>query len=332
MAHEPKLEVYKLYISAAATTADRSFGGFLEKKYPSTDFKLKTAYKTLFQDLITSIDTSFVLNAYRQKGLRIDENDSASTERSIRIKTTGQIISGRIKGGRYGQQRSIGNTSRPTQGFTRIKTTDIVLDSFYFLLYTPYGSNKGVLMIQSYSDDQINDVFINWLRSNLKGPGFNKPNLELYCPVKLQNEFKDKSAVKELKFTNDILLEEIDAAETITTESFTISISIRANEDGEKLSNLDNFVKHFKSFRFGSKKKEVTLEEFKRQTGTLYNGTHQSSFELGGEIDIKPTIYLKSKIDQQADGTPKWDSLDKFCLELLEDIKGEIYPELDEIS
>ncbi|PTS93783.1 hypothetical protein DBR11_24620 [Pedobacter sp. HMWF019] len=332
MAHEPKLEVYKVYIGATPTTVDRSFGGFLEKKYPVEDFKLKEAYHKLLQDLITSIDTNFVLNDIRKKGLRIDENSTASLERSIKIKTNKHIISGTIKGGRYGQQRSIGYTRKPNQKYTKINTTDIVMDTFYFLLYTPFGSNKGILMIQSYSDDQINDVFISWLRANLKAEGFYKPNLELYCPIKLQREFKATSVVKELKFTNDVVVENIDDDHSISTEAFTINISIRAKEDGESLGNLQNLVNYVKRFTFGDKNKPLTLDEFKRKTGTLYNGSHQSSFELGTGIDIKPTIYLKDKVDLQVDGSPKWDSLEKFCLELLDDIKEEIYPEADEIS
>ena len=335
MAHEPKLEVYKIYLNPTRTTNDNSFQGFLEKKFPDVNFDKKKAYQSLFQELLSAIDLDYVLNETNKKGLRIDDvdiTDPARPTKSIKIKSSKHIIHGTIKGGRYGQNRSIGYTRNPGKKKTKISTTDIVLDTFYFLLYTPFGSNKGVLIIQSYTDDQINDVFIDWLRTTFRTEGFFKPSFNHYCPSKIQQEFKKTSAIKELKFTNDILISDIDTDESIRTESFTISVTIRSNEDGEKISNLSSFTNMAKKLIFGNKRNPLTLEEFKRQVGTLYNGSHQSSFELGGEIDIKPTIFLKDKVELQADGSPKWSSLETFCLELLEEIKTEVYPESNEIS
>lgn len=333
MAHEPKLEVYKIYINAHPTTEHPSFGNFLQKSFSTKETELSPAegFKALLQTLIASIDTNFILNSTNKKGLRIDESTD-SLEKSIKIRSTKQIIYGTIKGGRYGQNRSIGYTKNPKKKYTKVTQTDIVMDSFYFLLYTPFRSEKGILMIQSYTDDQINDVFISWLKDNLSGNGYFKPRMESYCPSKLQEEFKNSSAVRELKFTKDILISGIETEEGISTEEFVINISIRAKNEGKKVSKFHHLVKTVRELQFGKRDNPLPLEDFNKQIGVLYNGSHQSSFELDGDINIKPTIYLKERIKLQDDETPDWKSLHDYCLDLLEEIKGEVYPESDELS
>ena len=333
MAHEPKLEVYKINVKSFQTVEHPSFGNFLESNFASEDKKTNASegFKKLLQKLITSIETNFVLNSTNKKGLRIDESNDALVK-SIKIASSKQIIYGTIKGGRYGQNRSIGNTKNPKKKYTKVDQTDIVMDTFYFLLYTPFKSTKGILMIQSYTDDQINDVFINWLKENLSGKGYFMPIMETYCPIKLQEEFKNSSAVKELKFTKDILISGIETEDGISTEEFSINISIRAKDAGKKISKLESLLKTARKLHFGKKDNPLTLEEFNKQVGVLYNGSHQSSFELDGDINIKPTIYLKDRIKLQKDETPDWNSLHDYCLNLLEEIKIEVYPENNELS
>jgi hypothetical protein len=329
MAHEPKLEVYKIYLRPTAKTQDKTFGAFLTKKHPASD--KKKAYKEFFQDLITALDTDYVVNDFNKKALSLDTAKGKITK-SIKLKSVEHIIAGTIKGGRFGQKRSIGNIKKPEKAPTVLSVNNIVLDTFYFLLYTPLGSDKGLLLIQSYTEDQISDVFTSWLRSTFKTSGFNQPNFESYVPLKLQQEFKNKSSVRELKFTNDVLVSDIDAASTIGTETFTVTVSIKVKDGGEKISKLGELLNLARKIRFGNKKNPLTLDEFRSQTGMLHDGTHQSSFELGGQLDIKPTIYLKNRIATQPDGTPVWESLEQFCLTLLEEIKPEVYPENDRVS
>lgn len=333
MAHEPKLEVYKIYTKPFPTTEHPSFGNFLIDNFSTDDESLTYAegFKELLQTLIKSIDTNFVLNNTNKKGLRIDESTNP-IEKSIKIASTKQIIHGTIKGGRYGQNRSIGYTNNPKKKYTKVAQTDIVMDTFYFLLYTPFKSNKGILMIQSYTDDQINDVFLNWLKDNLSGKGYFKPTIDTYCPTKLQDEFKESSAVKELKFTKDILISDIETEDGISTEEFSINISVRAKDGGKKISKLNALVNTVRELAFGKRDNPLSLEDFNRQIGVLYNGSHQSSFELDSEINIKPTIYLKDRIKLQDDETPDWKSLHDYCLNLLEEIKVEVYPENNELS
>lgn len=165
----------------------------------------------------------------------------------------------------------------------------------------------------------------------LKSSTHYSPVLTTFCPKRLQEEFRNQSVVKEMSFFQDIVLDNIEVREnTIKTEQFSIEITIKAKDNGEKLSNLPSLKKIFNAFGFKrpETKGVISLKDFKKKVGRLHNGTHQSSFELDGDMEIKPTIYLRERITLEADDSPNWDSLHGFAVKLLEEVKEEVYPEL----
>lgn len=159
MAHEPKLEVFKIELNPKSKETLNTFGGFLESQYISEEgFDMDAAYFQFFSDLVSTISNSYYLNEKKKKGLGLEAVEEGAVNESIKSNAAEQFIHGVLKGGRFGQNRSLGNIRKPEQAHDVIDRNNIVLDSFYFLLYTPFQSHKAVLMIQSYTDDTINDI------------------------------------------------------------------------------------------------------------------------------------------------------------------------------
>ncbi|SDK92989.1 hypothetical protein SAMN04487898_11350 [Pedobacter sp. ok626] len=334
MAHAPKLEIYKIYLKSTTETPNNTFEDYLKSKFKikTEDYKFKDSHKLFLESIVSSIDKDFVLSKKLKKGLGLEQTQSGVTNTAIKINTSKYFIHGTIQGGRYGQNRSLGNITKPT---TRSKINDknIVLDNFYFLLYTPEGSSKGLLFLQSYTDDSINEVFINWIKNLLKTDGFYRPTVEHYSPAKIQEEFKRYSIVKELKYSKDIVINDIGVVNSIDTNGFTVEIVIRAKDQGVSLSKLEKFANFFGASTFkASNEKGLKLEEFNKKVGQLNNGSHQSSFVLNDKIEITPTIFLKEKIKLNADQSPDWVDLHRYCQELLLEVIEEVYPEQNELS
>jgi hypothetical protein len=332
MAHEPKLEIFRIELHPKSKNKENTFGNYLESQYESEEeFDINAAYLQFFTDLVSTISSKYYLNEKKKKGLGLEAVEDGGVNESIKSNTTEQFISGVLKGGRFGQNRSLGNIRKPEKTHEVIDKNNIVLDWFYFLLYTPFQSSKAILMIQSYTDDTVNDIFQGWLREMMRSPTYHSPILTAFCPKRLQEEFRNQSIVKEMSFFQDIVLDNVEIRDdTIKTEQFSIEITIKAKDNGEKLSNLPSLKKIFN--RFGFKRPEekgvISLKDFKKRVGRLHNGTHQSSFELDGDMEIKPTVYLRDRIKLEVDDSPNWESLHEFAVKLLEEVKEEVYPEL----
>jgi len=331
MAHEPKLEVFKISLSPKPKV-NNTFATFLESNYAVDDvtFESDDAYLQFFADLLSTISEKYHLNTRKKKGLGLEPKEDGTVNDTIKLASKSRYIYGTLKGGRYGQDRTLGNIQLPTEALGHIDRNNIVFDNYYFLLYTPFESSKGILMIQSYTDDSINDIFHSWLCEMMKTNKFYMPTLTPYCPIRIQDEFKTNSVIKEMTFSHDIVLDNVENRETINTDTFTVEIRIKAKNEGVRMDLLAAFKNVFNPFGFRRPResKVILLEDFKRKIGLLSDGTHQSSFQLDSDLDIRPTIYLRDRITLETDDSPNWESLHDFCTQLLEEIIPEVYPEL----
>jgi len=338
MAHEPKLEVFTIYLKST-TSEKRTFATYLEKAFKKTKGNpdYEKLYKSFFLFLLKQMDNTYHRDDKRKKAIGVKaKKRGEKLENTLSFASSQTIVEGTIKGGRYGQHRAIGDMEKPETDHAELDDKKIVLDDFYFLLYTPLGSTKLILMLQSYTDDTITDVFISFLRSALKTEGFYKPEIDTKCPDLIKEEFKKYSLVKEIRYRENIILNEVEGNSNIDTKEVVVEIKITAKNEGEKLPKFANLRRRLGLFSLKTSKSKgksdtISLEEFQTKVGTLANGSHISSFVLDSDFDIKPRIYLQNHIQLQPDGTPEWESLKTYCKELLVEIKKEVYPE-NEIS
>jgi hypothetical protein len=335
MAHNAILRVFKIYLKSIEERIP-SFAELLVAKYPhlpvpTGNYDYNVHFTALFNEFISLIDNTFHTHARLKKAIGIESPMvGGAPNRTISHASQMKQISGRIKGGRFGQKRSLGDLNAPGAAHATIDSNKVVLDEFYFLIHTPIDSNKGILLIQNYTDDSINDIFIKFVRDLLTGIGFNKPTIDPFTPKHIRKAFTENSVIQEFRYTDDIFVTDVDTKNPVDGRQLRIQIKISVPQ-GEKPKNIPILRKLVGNLKLGINSKDsLSLDQFRSKMGTLKSGTKISSFDLEGSTDIQPVIDLNDKIEFQKDGSPDWGSLSSYCEELLEEILPEVYPENEE--
>lgn len=325
MAHNPKLDVLRLKLKPTTSRAVtfKSFftdNYYIGEKIPKSE---NTIFNKYFQRFITKIDTEeFFTEKTLQKA--ITAYNTKGRNRTIAPHSGNFVLQGVIEGGRYGQTRNQASL-RDKKGKRKLNVDDIILDTFYFFIYTPTNSDEGIAMIQSYTEDSIRDVFISFLKSFFSGNGYYGIVVEPFVPKAYVEKFKEGAQLKGFSFTQNMIF-----AEDLTTagkkgeaQMFRIRIEASLPEGTDK--SIDKITSKLKLL-LKSKFQEKPLEEFKarvyvqnksRKTGAYY--------DVEKDLDaIRPTIFLDDEINVNSDGMPDFAQLKDFCFNLLENVKKEI--------
>ena len=208
MAHNPKLEVYKIRLKP---TTDKvvTFRDFFKQKLSNITIGDSDLFIDYFNNFISEIDNAdFFKDKKNQKAFTAYDTKTRNENPlndTIRIHSQSQIIEGVVEGGRYGQSRSMANMDNKMEK-EKVKTDNIILDKFYFLIYSPLNSNTGIFMLQSYSEDSIKDVFTTFLKPFFSTDGFYNLCIEAYTPQQYIDEFKKGAALKGISFTKNLLI------------------------------------------------------------------------------------------------------------------------------
>ena len=213
MSNDPKLEVYQVVLRPNKKV-DKTFRDFFIETL-SEDNSLKDEndsflFLEFFRYFITQVDIEeFILDDKSKKGFTAyDTKPAPGFEASITPHSTDFIIEGTIEGGPFGHKRnksSIDNKAEKDVMDNKV----IILDKFYFSLYTPFKSNFGVLFIQSYTSDSISEIFIDFIQGLFYKSGmYKEAKIIKFVPKKIIDDFKESSVVKKFTYIDRILLKE----------------------------------------------------------------------------------------------------------------------------
>ncbi len=211
MAHNPKLEVYSLILPKIEKNGN-TFRDVLSEKLYGNGVKVGTdqeIFNDYFQNFISILDNpDFIADESKKKAITAYDTDPSRQKPSIGFKSEQFVIHGNIEGGRYGQKR---NKSSMSNKMTKEDLTKdaIILDKFFFYLYTPFESDLGVLMIQSYTDDSISDVFLNCIKDLFHIKGYKKPKTPKFVPQAIIEEFSNDSFIKKFTYSSRFLLSQL---------------------------------------------------------------------------------------------------------------------------
>jgi hypothetical protein len=333
MAHNPKLEVYQVWINSI-NGENKTFRDFTKEvisisseSQNNQQDELSNSYYflDLFKTFIHKVDNdSFILNQRKQKAFTAyDTRPAGEEEPSITPHSDAFIIEGTIDGGRYGQRRTKSSLDNKLEKEDVVRE-NIILDKFYFFLYTPMNSDLGILFIQSYSTDSISDIFTDFISRFFSAQKlYRKARIEKFVPKRIVEEFKNHSCIKKFSFSNRFVFNQLSENPIGTeTEEFIIKIEAVA-KNGLPKNALKNWINTMGEKIFSNKK----LENF--NNGKVYlqdlNSKKESPFDISSDLDIKPIIYLEDRITVDDDGIPNFIELKNYCTLLL---NNEIIPEM----
>lgn len=322
MAHDAKLEIYQIKIQHRGNeykTFKDFFIDSLESINSNEENDDSFVFLEYFRKFIADTDTeNFISYSRKQKAFTAYDTRPQNTadNPSIIIHTERFIIEGTIEGGRYGQKRNKSSLNNKSQKEV-VNNSDIILDRFYFSLYTPLDSDLGVLFIQSYTSDSISDIFIDFISKFFgKRINYKKAKIEKYVPESIKNEFRENSEIKKFYFSNRFLFEH-QSNNPIREEREEFNIKIEAvSKNGIRTNKLDIWLYEIGNKLFNNR----SLLNFTKGKVYIKNTEtkKETPFKINTNFDIKPIILLENRVELDEFGLPNINQLRDYCFELLD--------------
>ena len=322
----PKIEVYKVILSPTNEKNKDvfSFRELFISKYDLEDkVSDKKVYNAFYEDIFKTSD--YNENNKLRKAFRLSSD--------ITKNVTDFYIHGVMEGGAYDVGKTAGN--RRTKRESRKFHKDVIIqDDFYFLLQTKLDKNIGILIIQTYGQENIDDIFKPFIKKIFQKAGLSyNAIIAPFIPKSIEEMAKTTALVSELNYqTKNIRINQLSENKKDKLEGkFNLKITLTPVDGSIPLPTLDRWRQMIGKSLLKLPGNEMTLDNFNSKTGYIKSKTlkNPARFEIDSEsIKIKPTLYLE-KVDDvilEENGTPDWESLKKYCSEsLLPDLETEIY-------
>lgn len=343
MSKNPKLEFYKVNLNAINPDDFLTFRQVFKKIKEDYDEILgeKNSEESNFSDLklmmdfyrhFFSVSAGTFKNELKNKAFSV-KPATANEEDIVKLNNSKYFIHGLMKGGEYRTGKSIGEIEDPDKKPEKLTDGKVITDDFYFLLYTPLDSNIGVLILQSYTKDSINDIFRPFVEHLFKVKGLSlKAVTSIFMPKSMQEDFKSNSYIKSFNYSQRILVSGIEDQNILDGE-FTVNVEIKALNNNVNLSNLSAWRKRLGNAILGlPNETQRNLSTFDKKKGYINSSEGKSTatpFELdAATIEINPTIFLQNEINLEENGVPIWQELEDFAILTLDSIiKPEVYPD-----
>ncbi len=245
------------------------------------------------------------------------------------------IISGVVNGGPYGKERILTElTKKESAG--KLTKSQPVLQYYYIFVYLPLDHSEGFLMVHSDSpEESITQFLRNYVSSIFKLGDYQKLATTVFAPDKFQEEYKNGATISSFSFKKTIVDNQIENDDPLKEIISNLEVNITVAPKGDKASlGMARRIKEYLNSKiFGNQNNNYRLEEFDHCTVQTRNSDTNSSkkFEWSDrDLQLVPVVYLKGRVTILDDGTPEFDELDRYCLNLFkEDILPELRPDRD---
>lgn len=328
MARTPKLEIYKFRLKPHKATEFKTFQDFINENGIDTSKAKKDSFNKLFQYAISDIEKGKAFeDKSTEKKLRIfNKSKSKSLNRGVSPHSEKCFFDGIIGGGTYGIER-IKINSENSDVDELIEVGDTIYEPFYILIYAPLDSNKGLLFVQTYTDEGISKTVRTFIKKLFSGTKYYNSEVTAWYPDYLIAECNNGKDIQKLIFTKTILQNRI-ATNPIKEEEeeFTVKVTITPNKKNDKAQkNEKGLIATFSDYAFKTTVGQFFLKDFKPQISATTNEFKTPRiFEIDGKNELMPVILLeKHGITINAKGTPDFDQLKKFSIDLFEKIEPE---------
>ncbi|MCW4469098.1 hypothetical protein OGH69_08995 [Flavobacterium sp. MFBS3-15] len=326
----PKIEVYRVILSPSSERRKEfySFREFFIKKYGlKENAKDDKIFNKFFTDMFKSDNPDYNEDGKRRKAFRLS-ND-------VKKGVNNFVIHGVLEGGPYDVGKSTGDR-RTKRESKKLGKNIIIQDDFYFLLQTKLDKKVGILILQSYGTDKIDDIFRPFIKKLFKLTGQTyEAVVAPHFPTSFADLARNTAIVSELNYqTNNLVVNQLseDGRDKLSGK-FNVKIIITPVNESIPVQSLPKWKKIINKALFKFPENEMELESFNTKAGYLKSDTlkNPARFEINNDnISIQPSIYLE-KIDSvviNENGNPDWETLKVYCInELLPELEEEIYGE-----
>lgn len=305
MASEPVIDIFCISVKRRKNKSESCFRDLLKKKFNVLNISNEDLFKRFIEKFIyglNEIDGCYPIEGTK-KILTIRPQDSNGNEYEFdpRFKPEPRtfFFSGMIHGGKYGEKRFIVPIENKNQ--QRELPGNIALTrEFFFMIHLPMDSNKGILIVQSYTDSSYHSHLTYYLnREILSNIEYFNTRYDSIILESLRNSIKERSYTKSLTYYKKSELGSRigDNNEQIILGRFKVTVSIKPIED--EYCSLDDYDAAF--YELASNQsldnwgKKATIND--RQSGK------NRSYFLDNDNSLKPRIVLSDFIPVHEDGT-----------------------------
>ena len=334
MAHNPKLEIFRIKLVDKESGSPITFRKFFAHKYDYAgrrDERIITnqdTAKKFFSDFIAKIDKKYHINDKKKKSFKLSNSGDTIQDGKVIPLYDKFVFRGTISGGPHGRNRTLGDIDQRTPDL-KVNKNNVIADAFYFLLHTPIDHNEGVILIQGYTGATISDVFRTFIQKYFTISKKYNSVISSFVPRSLKDRYLDEAIFKSVQFDAGWILDEDLDEENPPTHKYELKIKV-VIEDASKKKTKPHLFKKLtdKLGEFILKKghEEQELKSFPK-TAKMQSGGKIQKIDFSNLSNIKPVLIFSDEEVRIKDGlVPDFNDIDRFCKDLLPEIMNEIYP------
>ena len=329
MAHNPILNAYLIELKPIGELS--TFKDFCKAKFftPNDNPSDAELFSSLFANFLKELGGEKLVNDKKSKKvLGIQRVGDGEQNQFIHSHFDSKVIEGVIDGGKYGISREVTDIEN-NQNREELNAKKAILDKYYFYLYTPFNSKRGVLFIQSYTEETIQQPFKDFLQVFFSCVNhFYNLIYDNCIPERVVKEFVEDSEITMFKYKTILpagnqLRKQIESS----VNGFEVTIEIKPILENGKVAPKEKNINGIWKFLSKKKFEKVALGAMKDPTVFVKNNKRNAHFDIAEQIaSIKPTVYLEKEgveVNPES-GIPNFVQVKETC----EKIKEEIIPEI----
>jgi hypothetical protein len=324
MARTLKLDCITLSVTKKGDDSPCSFDEFF-----SYTFKGKTIHRPFRDFFITYVESfngKFLASAGVSKAINLATS-------SVQWNNGKRTISGFVEGGNTGVTGDVKESDNASVTLFSFKPGQVSAEPFYFLLWMPKDYDKGILLVQGYTNSSVSDVFKQTLLEffRLQCPSY-VLRTGTYVDKASIDRFMDEAKINSVTFRRTRLVSDVaeDTQKTRTNKETKVKVDVKITD----LSQLEGF--NDRVARWVKKEVPALFEvedmeamgvegEVERIIGYETPLGRQASAKSRTDFEIKPVIYIDPlEVPCEANGRPEPTKIQVYLLEELARVQKEI--------
>lgn len=273
--------------------------------------------KFFLEDFISGFNASFKSNKNDTQAMSI------TTDLIGNFNSKKYIIWGVFKGGQMGINREIYQSNDAKNIKDTIQENDVTSLRYFYKVWLPRDSSVGILIIQGYTSLSCSVLFKEQLGDYFISKGY-KPNWGKFVPKEYIGEYLKNGYLNELqiihskKDENTPLDPIFKPFQSATRKSVLSKFQIALSD----ILSVPNYKKILKESILAI---DTEYDESHDCVKLFYTSNGKSAHTTLADIEnILPAITLDDEFKDNDTQLPKWEELNKFTNDMLENIKKQI--------